>query len=588
MFRLTSSASDAESSAAAKRLAAPPHPGRALRVSNTASTSGSSIANLHNTFDGDSVAPIPPSRCSFKRAETSPAELPSLNRPMSPSADRAVAGEDEDLTRTRTSSCSSTSTGGSEKKNRRKLQRLLNALSFESAKGLARRRKYSIDKEEHHHLNEDDLGTPRRGRRPNKHSERESPVLRTTNMLRGTLDPDGGVEVVFYDAVEYGDDATGNRDAFEDKDAQRDSIVLSTIKTKTKHGGVATSAYCRGGDQSEHDESIELARKSFADDDDDDDDYDDDEMYGFYEDIAPDENELRGDEFDDEQGPGSSKSLKVRGGAFDPEGIPPPPPPPTELPLRFLRAGKGDPEEGLRRYEATLKWRRENKVDTILREPNFQFDLIKEHYPHFCHGKGKRGEPVFFEQPPKTNLKALREGGVDVDSLLRYYVMITEYQWQYLVRDDLQNSIYVIDLKGIRFGDFVGEVVDFVKKASVQSAQHYPERAGYVFVINVPSWFKVIWTVLKPLVDESTLEKIYILRGAESIRKNMEERIPMETIPSDYGGLGPPLGQSEEEKTFRELVEHNNEIATNGICPLGGPAGSPPCKFCSWVQPRSY
>ena len=41
--------------------------------------------------------------------------------------------------------------------------------------------------------------------------------------------------------------------------------------------------------------------------------------------------------------------------------------------------------------------------------------------------------------------------------------------------------------------DFVGESVDFVKKASAFSAQHYPERAGFVFVVNVPSWFKMIW-----------------------------------------------------------------------------------------------
>lgn len=67
------------------------------------------------------------------------------------------------------------------------------------------------------------------------------------------------------------------------------------------------------------------------------------------------------------------------------------------------------------------------------------------------------------------------------------------YQWQYLERDDLQHSIYIIDLDGIRMTDFVGESVDFVKRAAGFSAQHYPERAGYVFVVNVPSWFKLIW-----------------------------------------------------------------------------------------------
>ena len=42
-----------------------------------------------------------------------------------------------------------------------------------------------------------------------------------------------------------------------------------------------------------------------------------------------------------------------------------PPPPPTELPDRFLRAGKMDPVEGLRRYQATLEWRREQRMDHV-------------------------------------------------------------------------------------------------------------------------------------------------------------------------------------------------------------------------------
>ena len=54
-----------------------------------------------------------------------------------------------------------------------------------------------------------------------------------------------------------------------------------------------------------------------------------------------------------------------------------PPLPPKELPLRFLRAGKNDPIEGQRRYEATLQWRKENGMDTILMEAHPNFDLIK-------------------------------------------------------------------------------------------------------------------------------------------------------------------------------------------------------------------
>jgi hypothetical protein len=176
----------------------------------------------------------------------------------------------------------------------------------------------------------------------------------------------------------------------------------------------------------------------------------------------------------------------------DSDGPIPPPLPPSQLPLRFLRAGKGDQTVGLARYEQTLQWRRDNHVDTILREAFPNFALVKAHYPHYCCGTGKNGEPCFYEQPPRTDLKALSAAGVTLDDLLHHYTMVTEFQWQYCCRDDLQRSIYIIDLKGIKFGDFYGDVVEFVKKASAMSSLHYPERAGVVFVVNVPSWFKIV------------------------------------------------------------------------------------------------
>lgn len=167
-----------------------------------------------------------------------------------------------------------------------------------------------------------------------------------------------------------------------------------------------------------------------------------------------------------------------------------PPPPPDELPLRFLRAGKGDPEEGRRRYEQTLAWREEYEMNFVIKKAHPHFELIKANYPQYFHLRSKDNQPVWYEKPPKTNLKALRKAGLSLDNILHHYAMVTEFGWQYLERDDLARSVTVIDLHGMRFTDFAGDVVDFVRKASAFTGQHYPERAGHVFVINVPSWFK--------------------------------------------------------------------------------------------------
>lgn len=167
-----------------------------------------------------------------------------------------------------------------------------------------------------------------------------------------------------------------------------------------------------------------------------------------------------------------------------------PPPPPDETPLRFLRAGKDDPVEGRRRYDMTLAWRKEIDMDHQIRKPSPHFATIKQHYPQFFHLRGRNNEPVWYERPPGVNLRALREAGVNLEALLLHYATVTEFGWQYLETDDMGRSITVIDLEGMRMTDFAGEVVDFTRKCSASTGDHYPERAGHVIVVNVPSWFK--------------------------------------------------------------------------------------------------
>lgn len=261
--------------------------------------------------------------------------------------------------------------------------------------------------------------------------------------------------------------------------------------------------------------------------------------------------------------------------------------PDDPLPARFLGAGKGNEEKGRERFLATLEWREENEMNTALYRAWPDFELIKEHYPHFFHASGKKGEPIFFEQPPKTNLKALRAAGVDLQGLLKHYAMVCEFQWQYIVRDDNQKSIYIIDLEGMGMSDFVGECKDFVREASAFASANYPERAGIVLVINVPYWFKIVWNVVSKWVDEVTLQKIFILRGKDEVIRTLADKIPMENIPSHYGGLSShKLGDSLEEQLLSQLMAHNNDMADCQRCPNEGEAEV--CRFCSFKYARNY
>lgn len=215
-------------------------------------------------------------------------------------------------------------------------------------------------------------------------------------------------------------------------------------------------------------------------------------------------------------------------------------------------------------------------MDFILNEPHPFFPLIKQHYPHYFHLRGYANEPVYYETPARINLEALRTEGLTMDGLLRHYALVTEFMWTHVETSQHLKSIYVIDLAGIRLRDFAGEVIKFVKSAASFTSRHYPERSGTIFVVNAPIWFNVIWKVVKPIIDPVTVEKVRVVRGEENIRRELREKIPIENIPPEYGGVSMPLGYSPEENMLAELMWHNNNHVV-----VSDDNAWPSCRFCN-------
>jgi len=238
----------------------------------------------------------------------------------------------------------------------------------------------------------------------------------------------------------------------------------------------------------------------------------------------------------------------------------------VDYPKRYFLAAKGDPILGRKRYESTMKWRKENRMDDIVEEPNIYYKVIKQYYPHYYHLRGKNNEPCYYENPPRFNMKKLKSTGMVMGDLIRYYALVTEYMWTKIDPREEGKSIYIIDLEGMSIFDFAGEVVEFVKRTAKFTGEHYPARSATIFVVNVPSWFNIIWKVVSPIVDDVTKDKVRILRGKANILKALKKKIPIENIPPEYGGLSMPLGQSPQEKMFAEQMQRN--LDENGLKPF--------------------
>ncbi|ETV86433.1 hypothetical protein H257_01629 [Aphanomyces astaci] len=194
----------------------------------------------------------------------------------------------------------------------------------------------------------------------------------------------------------------------------------------------------------------------------------------------------------------------------------------------------------------------------ILAESLPQYRVIKELYPHFYHKRGHANEPVSYEKPGQVKLSALKAQGVTIDHLAKSYAFMTEFLWQVVEASTDCRSISVIDVAGIGLFSFDSEALEYMRKVAAYSKERYPNRCGYIFIVNAPSWFDLIWRVVHTLVDPAVRKKITIVKESGDILTALSSRIPVENIPAEYGGLS--VGHSDEEVALRALADFNNNV----------------------------
>jgi hypothetical protein len=233
------------------------------------------------------------------------------------------------------------------------------------------------------------------------------------------------------------------------------------------------------------------------------------------------------------------------------------------------------------RWQVTTAWRGEEKLDSILDQPHPMFDVIKKNYPHSYYFTGKSGHTIYIDRPGQVNMKALKKANVKIKDLLFHFVYLTgtsqtemlsslnetihmhtyihtyihtyththihtythtyrtgtscakfhkpltysnvatkriaEFLWNEIDRSQEGRTISVLDLAGVGFRDMVGEVMDFVKKASAISQEHYPERSFKIYIVNSPRFFATTWRLIKPWLAEETVKKISINRTPPTV-----------------------------------------------------------------------
>lgn len=208
--------------------------------------------------------------------------------------------------------------------------------------------------------------------------------------------------------------------------------------------------------------------------------------------------------------------------------------------IRFLRARKLDLNKTHEMFVNTLKWQKENKLEEIFKYEFPELPQVKKFYPHGFHKTDKSGRPIYFEISGDLNIDELFKA-TSAEKLLRYQIRQYEYLMNFVfpacsakANTYISQSVSIFDLKKQTTKFMSKKVLDLLKLVSGFSQNHYPETLGNLYIINSGMMFKVVWTAVKPFLDEKTKKKIVTL--GSDFKKKLLEVIDEENLPAVIGG----------------------------------------------------
>ncbi|KAH7904254.1 CRAL-TRIO domain-containing protein, partial [Hygrophoropsis aurantiaca] len=208
--------------------------------------------------------------------------------------------------------------------------------------------------------------------------------------------------------------------------------------------------------------------------------------------------------------------------------------------LRFLRARKFDVPKAKVMLLGTEQWRKDFKVDDIVK--NFDFkekEEVDKYYPQYYHKMDKDGRPIYIERLGLLDIKALYAITTQERQLQR---LVFEYEKSVnerlpacskAVGHPVETSCTILDLNNVSLTNFY-RVKDYVSHAASIGQDRYPESMGKFYIINAPWAFSTVWALIKPWLDEVTVSKIEIL--GSSYKDKLLAQITPENLPKEFGG----------------------------------------------------
>ncbi|ESK95010.1 sec14 cytosolic factor family sec14 [Moniliophthora roreri MCA 2997] len=213
---------------------------------------------------------------------------------------------------------------------------------------------------------------------------------------------------------------------------------------------------------------------------------------------------------------------------------------------RFLRARKYDLVQAKKMFADAQQWRKTVEgvgIDELYKQIDpFDYperEAVFNYWPMWFHKTDKRGRPL--------NVHFL--GGMNLHQL--YKECTPERHWQTvlvnaesLTREvlpaasrstdkDINSVLVVVDLRGFGLHQF-WQMKNLAQRSFQMSQDYYPETMGQLVIVNAPSSFTIIWSVIKSWLAKETAEKVDVM--GKDYKDRLLELVDADSLPSILGG----------------------------------------------------
>jgi len=214
---------------------------------------------------------------------------------------------------------------------------------------------------------------------------------------------------------------------------------------------------------------------------------------------------------------------------------------------RFLKGYRFNVQKAADALNRALKFRKQYKTWEIrekarnMKQSEFPYaDKVLAVHPHtVLHGFDKMGQPLSLDRMGMADVNLLKKT-LTFDQLLQYHLYHMENKAALIAELTAKSGKVVRTAKVMDLSGFSMKLMDvqglrIFQQVIAISQDNYPELLGNLYVINVPFVFKACWSIVKPMLQPMTLEKIRVF-GSSGYQEELRKYIDPETLPEWAGG----------------------------------------------------